>query len=223
MPSPTRIPVKICGSARGQHDGREQLARARAQAEPCPHQIRVDVARAGQRIQHDRKKRGEEDDVDDLDVADAEPENAQGNPGQRRNRPNEFEQWIDHRAKSRRPTHREAERYAEYGRGADREQHAIQAIDDVRDQDAARIRSMAAEMTAVGGGSITSSCGLMRCPKMLTHSQTMTRATSSQSPEMRSSAAARPGRRAPSTPQARQRVRRGRSATPAVRDRALRP
>ena len=59
------------------------------------------------------------------------------NPGERRNGPNEFEQRIDRRAKSRRPAHREAERHADHGRGADREQHAIKAVEDVREQDAA--------------------------------------------------------------------------------------
>src|ERR1700704_2589236 len=42
------------------------------------------------------------------------------------------------------------------------------------------IRSMAAENTAVGGGSMTSSCGLKRTPKTLMHFQTPTKTTSSQ-------------------------------------------
>src|SRR6266542_3782057 len=91
---------------RRQHDGAEQLATARAEAQARANEIRVDVARARHRVQHDGKERCEEDDVHDLHVADAEPQDRQRNPGERRNWPDELENRVDGGAEARRPSHR---------------------------------------------------------------------------------------------------------------------
>src|SRR5207248_8048540 len=78
------------------------------------------------------------DDVLDLRVADPEPKNAQWDPGKRRNRANELDYRIDCRSKPFEPAHGEAERNAEHGGGSDRNEHTTKAVDDVRDQNAAR-------------------------------------------------------------------------------------
>jgi len=78
---------------------------ARPQAQAGAHEIRVDVAGAGHRVEHDGKEGGQEDDVLVLRVADAEPEDAERDPGQRRDRTDELEQRIDRCAESRRPAH----------------------------------------------------------------------------------------------------------------------
>src|SRR5690242_5477436 len=59
------------GQRSRQHQRGEELAPAGTQAQARAHEVDVDIARAGERIEHHRKERGEEDDVDDLRIADA--------------------------------------------------------------------------------------------------------------------------------------------------------
>src|SRR5579864_761857 len=122
---------------RRQHDREKQRPPACAEAQSRSQQIRIDIARACQRIQHDGEKCGEKDDVHDLHVANAEPENAQRDPGQRRDGPDEFDQWIDHRANSPRPAHGKAKWNSEQRCDADREDHAVEAVENMREQHAA--------------------------------------------------------------------------------------
>src|SRR6185437_5273700 len=122
---------------RRQHDREKQRPPACAEAQPRSQQIGIDITRACERIQHDGEKRREEDDVHDLHVANAEPENAQGNPGQRRNGPDEFDQRIDHRANSPRPAHGKPQRNTEQRCDTDREDHAVEAVENMREQHAA--------------------------------------------------------------------------------------
>jgi hypothetical protein len=120
-----------------QHDRHEQFPGARAEAQAGAHEIRIDVACAGHRIEHDREECREKDDVDDLRVADAEPQNGKWNPRERRNRPDELEQRVDRRAKAREPAHRETQRNANDARRPHGKQHSLEAVEDVRQQYAA--------------------------------------------------------------------------------------
>ena len=93
---------------------------------------------AGDRIEQNRKEGADEDHEDLAALVDPEPENCQRNPGQRRDRPEQLDDRIEHALQFTPSAHRKAERHRDNGGERPGREHAANAIGGVARQLAIR-------------------------------------------------------------------------------------
>src|SRR5215510_6391570 len=121
----------------GKHDLAEELAAARAHGLGRANPDAVDRAHTGPRVQDDRERGGVEDQGDARRVAQAEPEDEHGNPGQRRDRGEHAHQGKHESLGRLEAPHQDADRYARERGEAEPPQDAIERVGDVHEDRAA--------------------------------------------------------------------------------------
>jgi hypothetical protein len=100
----------ICGIAARSTTPPQDAALARAQAARGAHQVRLHALHAGDGAEQDRKEAAEEDDELVLRVADAEPQDRERDPGERRDGAQHLDQRVDLLLDRPPPAHGDAER-----------------------------------------------------------------------------------------------------------------
>src|SRR5688572_28988011 len=90
---------------------REQRATRNAEILRSAQIAPLDRVHADRRLHDHREDRGDEDQVDRRCIADAEPEDGDRNPGDRRDRPQDLEDWIQRAVSAAHPTRPQAERH----------------------------------------------------------------------------------------------------------------
>ena len=98
------MPTMICGSTAGITTWREQRVARHAEVLRRAQVAPLDRVHAGGRLHDHREHRRDEDQVDRRGVADAEPEDRDRDPGDRRDRPQDLEDRIERRRTRRAPS-----------------------------------------------------------------------------------------------------------------------
>src|SRR6478736_8408649 len=93
-----------------EHDASEDFALRRTKATGCAHEIRIDIFHADNRIHQDRKKHSQKNDELVLFVADPEPQDAERDPSERRDRTQNLHDRIDLVVHKPPPAHRNTQR-----------------------------------------------------------------------------------------------------------------
>src|SRR5262245_24112986 len=121
----------------GEHDLAEELAAARAHGLGRANPDAVDRTDTGPRVQDDRERGGIEDQGDARRVAQTEPEDEHGNPGQRRDRGEHAHQGKHESLGGFEAPHQDADRYTRERGEAEPPQDAIEGVGDVHEDGAA--------------------------------------------------------------------------------------
>ncbi|MDT4823566.1 hypothetical protein FQZ97_567950 [compost metagenome] len=106
----------------------------------------IDIAHAGIGVDHRRCKRGNPDQEDLRWIAQAQPQDCQRDPGQRRNRAQQREDRADQGVETLAEAHEQAQRHPGGNGHQKAQEHQAQAVSDVLEQRAAGIAGVARQL-----------------------------------------------------------------------------
>ena len=139
MPTASRMPVNVSGSADGHHDVADHLRRDGAESPGGLLQSDRRGDDGGGGGDRGRRQRGQREQRDLRRLVDAEPDDQQEEVGQRRQRPQERQPRLEHAAHPADRAHHQAEQHPERHADDDADEHPAQRHVEVLPQQVARV------------------------------------------------------------------------------------